>query len=235
MEKRTLPRCVTQVFALLLLCASCFGADNEQARKGSLSEQISRLKAGESLTTSAGLTVKMIQKNAGVADKDGWYPARGADGAISVLFPGKFNEGVQTAKATDGALVTVHALGTATNEGMRLALNCFERSDSRISPDAVLGSVKDLEQQSVRFRRQPFFRGSINGLEFRGVYATGVDFAGQTFMTQRYLCQFIAEFPNTAWETIPPAVRKSLDSLRIQHQRAPEGATDPATSPSLHH
>jgi hypothetical protein len=199
---------------LFLLCAACSGAAHAQSQNRRLSDDVRQLKPGQSITRD-NVTFTMIQKDAGVADTSGWFAARGADGALSVLFPARFNEGVSSAKATDGALVTVHTLASSTANGIRLVLNCYERSDSKFPPDTAVNSVKGLENLSQRFRSQPFARGSINGTEFRGIYANGAEFAGQAFTTPRYLCEFLAEFPKTTWETIPTVVRKAFDSVRI--------------------
>jgi hypothetical protein len=75
-------------------------------------------------------------------------------------------------------------------------------------------AVKGFEERSRRFTWQPFSRDVISGFEFRGVYGNGADFAGQAFMSQQRLCEFIVEFENTPWAEIPAVVRTSLDSFQ---------------------
>ena len=216
MGKQAFFRFLTGGALLFLLCA-CTGTDQDPPQQPSLSVEVSQLQPGQSVTRD-NVTFTMLQKSAGVADRDGWFLARGAGGAISVLFPAKFSEGLSSTKATDGAVITVHTLGASADNGIRLLLNCFERSDSRFPAGATESTVKGLESRSQRFRSQPFSRDTISGIEFRGVYENGADFAGQAFTTSRYLCEFMAEFPTADWETMPAVVRRSLDSVRIRQR-----------------
>ena len=177
-------------------------------------EIIRGLAPGQSYTTPEGVTFTVRQRNAGVPDAEGWYLARSTEGEFSVRLPARFNDMTSVAKAEDGAVITVYTLGTTAKDGTRIGVNCFARSDSKFKAGGVTEAVKGLERWSRRFRWQPFSHDDISGVEFRGVYANGVDFAGHAFMAQNHLCEFIAEFASSPWEEIPAMVRTSLYSFR---------------------
>ena len=206
------------VLLLLSMSSANFGADLAPAPWGQLGgdvgSQIRQLRPGQSLVRG-NTSLTMIQRDAGVADSDGWYAAKGMGGAVSLRFPAKFYETLTSTKDTDGTLLTVHTLGSVTGEGIKLVLSCYQRSDSLFPSDATSSVVKGLQGLSLGFRSNAFSRHSIDGVEFRGVYANGAHYAGEAFMIPQYFCEFLSEFPKSGHGTVPAAVRRSFDSVRL--------------------
>lgn len=198
-------------FAVAWLSTCC--AAGEPPGNAAGERLVDQLSSGETVTKN-GTTATLHRKNAGIRDASGWYAASSTLGHFTMRFRGPFNDATFVTKDKGGLTFTTHNLFSRAPDGLMVAVVCIERSDRKIPPDSVAGAVEEFARISKPFHSQPFTRGDIKGIEYRGIWANGDHYAGQMFITAEALCQIMAGFPDMPLEPIPDSVRQTLDSFR---------------------
>ncbi len=194
------------------LLSSSFAAD-APPRSAADARLVDQLAPGQTITKN-GMTITLHQKNAGARDASGWYAASSTRGHFTMRFRGPFNDATFVQKTKDGLTFTTHNLSSRAPDGLTVVVVCIERSDRKVPPDSVVGAVEEFARISKPFYSQPFTRGNISGIEYRGIWPNGDHYAGQMFITGEALCQIMAGFPDMPLEPIPESVRQTIDSFR---------------------
>ena len=168
------------------------------------------MKPGESLTRG-DLRVTLHQRDAGSPDAHGWYSARSTEGHFSVRLPGPFTDVSSTAKTTDGVPMKMHLLASTT----RLVLLCFDRLDAKYADDVVESMLEALKKRVGQyFQSEPFSHGAVQGSQFQTNNTHGARIAGQIFIAEGQLCQFLAQLDESPSLDIPTKVSESFASFR---------------------
>lgn len=179
------------------------------------------MKAGETRTQN-GVTYTLHQKNAGVADSQGWYLAHSTQGGFSIRFPAKFFDAttVITDKSTGTEFRTNILISGDPAHGDRYFAMCIGSSNSKLYDGADLSSLVDkLRQYSRKLDQHAFAHGEIRGVEYQYVWANGTPIAARMFKVDTQMCTLMVEFRDPPGEGIPDAVRKAFNSFEWRGQK----------------
>jgi len=149
------------VFGLLGLLIAC--ADSADS-KAELRGQVEALEEGQSLT-HGGVKMTLHKKATGSLGPDGWVTATSVGCGFTVRLPARYNDFTTTATAKDGAVISMHTVGTVSPSGMKLVAMCVERSDNTLPPGWADETAGALEGSARYLTRQPVSLQGLQGTE----------------------------------------------------------------------
>lgn len=186
---------VLLIGCLLAMCA-CDRVKFEQ--------QIRDLPEGGTATDpKSGVTFTMHRKGAGTPDATGWVPATSTQPCgMHVKLPGPYNDFTQKVKATDGAMITIHVVGTRTIEGAKFTVTCTERSDNKVQPNFKEEVVDGLRADNPELKQRRVAFGGGEGIEYTMQNSRSAAI-GRLGVVGTRAYQLIVEYPRSEDEYMP--------------------------------
>ncbi len=183
---------------------------------------LEKLKPGESITLG-GVTFRMNRKQAGVADKDGWFPAHSEGGGFDVRLPVPYNDFTTSAQTKDGATIVSNTIGGRSAEGARFMANCFRRSDGQVSADWAASVAASFAQKDAHVEQTPVTMPGGSGLQIRVVSPARGRFQARFISSRNSMCQITVEYQGSGQPVIESAARVFLDSFAFGESRQQKG------------
>jgi hypothetical protein len=196
-----------------LLVAACVSgvAHAQVALDPTLLDKIAKMAPGQSIV-HGNSKLTLNQRNAGTKDADGSYLAESSAGGFSARFPAPVNEVTYSASDLGVAHIEENILFSETST-TRFMLTCMKQNKFKMSAETVDGIVKIIASSAQQFKSERFADATHEGFQYSGIDATGLHFAGQSFLLGDHFCQFMVG-STSAFEGISPEARTAFASFR---------------------
>ncbi len=152
------------------------------------------------------------QRNAGTKDADGSYLAESSEGGFSARFPAPVNEATYSASELGAVQIEQNILFSETST-TRFVLTCMRQNKFKMSAETVGEVVKMIASGAQQFKSERFADATHEGFQYSGIDATGLHFAGQSFLLGGRFCQFMVG-STSASRGISPEARAAFASFR---------------------
>jgi hypothetical protein len=207
---------VTKTAFVLLICllfATCGSgvAHAQVALDPTLLDKIAKMAPGQSIV-HGNSKLTLNQRNAGTKDADGSYLAESSEGGFSARFPAPVNEATYSASELGAVQIEQNILFSETST-TRFVLTCMRQNKFKMSAETVGEVVKMIASGAQQFKSERFADATHEGFQYSGIDATGLHFAGQSFLLGGRFCQFMVG-STSASEGISPEARAAFASFR---------------------
>jgi len=201
----------TKLMACVALTCASVAYTQAPLDPASIDTAVANLEVGQSLT-QGNSKLTLNQRATGTKDEKGWFTATSSRGGFAVRFPAPINDLTYSVVAEGGVQIEENML-TSETATTRFMVMCMKQAAFPVSAEIIDRTVGMVESQSHQFKSEHFKNGSMAGLQYSGIDAAGLYFAGQTFVMAKQICQFMVGSPD-AFQGIPPDARTAFDSFR---------------------